>query len=45
MRRATLRVQEHELEEAGEVVQVLAGMVQVHDLGGFGEFAVAIFQI
>jgi hypothetical protein len=32
-------VQEHELQEAGEVVQVLAGVVEVDDLGGFGELA------
>ena len=30
-------VAEHELQEAGEVVQVLAGVEQVHDLGGLGE--------
>ena len=28
-------VAEHELQEAGEVVQVLAGVEQVDDLGGF----------
>ena len=32
-------VAEHELQEAGEVVQVLAGVEQVHDLGGLGELA------
>jgi len=32
-------VQEHELQEAGEVVQVLAGVVEIDDLGGFGELA------
>ena len=31
-------VEEHEFEGPGEVVQVLAGMEQVHDLGGLGEF-------
>ncbi len=30
-------VAEHEGEQLAEVVQVLAGVVQVHDLGGFGE--------
>jgi len=32
-----LAVQQHELQEAGEVVDVLAGVVEVHDLGGLGE--------
>ena len=31
-------VAEHELQDAGELVQVLAGMVEVHDLGGLGKF-------
>jgi len=30
-------VAEHEGEQLGEVVQVLAGVVEVDDLGGFGE--------
>jgi hypothetical protein len=30
-------VQEHELQQAGEVMQVLAGVVEVDDLSGFGE--------
>jgi len=30
-------VAEHELQDAGELVEVLAGVEQVHDLGGFGE--------
>jgi len=32
-------VAEHEFQEASEVVQVLAGVVEVNDLGGFGESA------
>jgi hypothetical protein len=32
-----LAVAQHELEPAGEVVQVLAGVEQVDDLGGLGE--------
>ena len=32
-----LAVEQHELQAAGEVVQVLAGVEQVHDLGGLGE--------
>jgi hypothetical protein len=32
-----LPVAEHELELAGEVVDVLAGVEQIHDLGGLGE--------
>ena len=32
-----LMVQQHELQRAGEVVQVLAGVEQVHDLGGLRE--------
>jgi hypothetical protein len=32
-------VQQHELQQAGEVVDVLAGVVEVHDLGGPGELA------
>jgi hypothetical protein len=31
-------VAEHELQDAGELVQVLAGVVEVDDLGGLGEF-------
>jgi hypothetical protein len=31
-------VAEHELQDAGELVQVLAGVVQIDDLGGLGEF-------
>ena len=38
-------VQQHELQEAGEVVQVLAGVEQVDDLGGLGNLSVAMFQI
>ncbi len=30
-------VAEHEFQESGQLVQVLAGVVQVDDLGGFGE--------
>ena len=30
-------VAEHELEEAGEVVQALAGVAEIDDLGGLGE--------
>jgi hypothetical protein len=30
-------VAEHEGEQLAEVVQVLAGVVEVDDLGGFGE--------
>ena len=32
-----LLVAEHEGEQPAEVVQVLAGVVQIDDLGGFGE--------
>src|SRR5208283_1475755 len=32
-----LSVQQHELQLAGEVVDVLAGVEQVHDLGGLRE--------
>jgi hypothetical protein len=38
-------VAEPEGERLAQVVQVLAGVEQVHDLGGFGNFAVARFQI
>jgi hypothetical protein len=38
-------VAEHELQDAGELVEVLAGVEQVHDLGGFGNLTVAMFQI
>ena len=34
---AAVVVAEHEGEQPGEVVQVLAGVVEVHDLGVFGE--------
>jgi hypothetical protein len=30
-------VAEHELQDAGELVQVLAGVVEIDDLGGLGE--------
>ena len=33
-----LLVPEHELKGAGEVVQVLAGVIEIDDLGRFGEF-------
>jgi hypothetical protein len=32
-------VAEHELQDAGEVVEVLAGMPDIDDLGGLGELA------
>ena len=32
-----LVVEQHELQGAGEVVEVLAGVVEVDDLGGLGE--------
>jgi hypothetical protein len=40
-----LPVQQHELQEAREVVQVLAGVVLVHDAGGFRNLAATVFQI
>ena len=30
-------VAEHELQQPGQLVQVLAGVIEVNDLGGFGE--------
>ena len=35
-------VAEHELQDVGELVHVLAGVVEVHDLGGLGNLAVAM---
>ncbi|HYZ56299.1 MAG TPA: hypothetical protein VE733_22750, partial [Streptosporangiaceae bacterium] len=32
-------IAEHELQRPGQAVQVLAGVVEVHDLGGLGELA------
>jgi hypothetical protein len=31
-------VAEHELQQAGEVVQVLTCVIEIDNLGGFGEF-------
>jgi hypothetical protein len=36
---------EHEFQQPGQVVQVLAGVVEAGDLGGFGECRPARFQI